>query len=215
MIRLVIFDLDGTLVDAYPAIFKSVNYTLSKLGFPLKKFGYVKKAVGKGDRHLMVDVVGEAMADKALKIYRAHHKNALKIDVSFLPGVEELLGWCKSQGLVVAIATNRPSQFVKIILTTLKANIYFDKVLCADKASRPKPYPDMLLQLCKYFKVTRKQALFVGDMTIDISCGANAQIKTLVVTTGSNTKNELKQLKPYKIINRILSIKQLLKKGSL
>ena len=211
--KLIIFDLDGTLVDAYSAIYKSVNFALSELGFPSQKFSYIKRAVGKGDRHLMVDFVGEKLADQALKIYRRHHTKALESGVRFLPGAKSLLNWGKSQGFLLAVASNRPTKFVKIILRTLKADDYFDKVLCADKAPKPKPYPDILFKICDDLKVKKDQTIFVGDMVIDVDCGNRAKIKTVAVATGSNSKKELKQSRPYKIINQIIQLKQLLKKG--
>ncbi len=211
MIRLVIFDLDGTLVNAYPAVTQSVNFTLMKLEFPPQTATQVKRAVGWGDRQLMVQFVGEDLADKALKIYRANHLKVLEKGVRFMPGAQALLRWCQAQGFLLAIASNRPTRFTEIILKGLDIKEQFDVVLCADKAKRPKPYPDILWEICQRLKVNKKQALFVGDMTIDVHCGANAGIQTVAVATGSNTKKELNQSKPYKIINRINQLKTLLK----
>ena len=211
MIKLLIFDLDGTLVNAYPAIIQSVNATLKKLGFPPQSNRVIKRAVGMGDKHLVTQFVGEKLAHKATQLYRANHKKAIEHGVGFLPGARPLLQWAKRQGLLVAIATNRPAIFTKKILKTLKASQYFDKVLCADEISRPKPYPDILLKVCKDLKVSKKEALFIGDMLIDLKCGANAGILTVAVPTGSNEKNELKELKPYKIIDRISQLKDLIK----
>ena len=83
-------------------------------------------------------------------------------------------------------------------------------VLCADRAPRPKPYPDMLLAILKRLKVDKSEALYVGDMTIDVQAGKRAGIRTAAVTTGSSTIAQLKVLKPYKIINRIGEVKSTL-----
>ena len=211
--KLIIFDLDGTLVDAYPAIYKSANAAILQLGCPTHNFNFIKRAVGKGDRHLMVDLVGEPLADQALKIYRRSHGQDLKTSVKFLPGAKALLNWCQSQGILLAVASNRPTRFAKIIIKALKAERYFQKVLCADKAPKPKPYPDILLKICKDLKVSEDQTLFVGDMTIDVECGRRAKIKTVAVATGSNSKKELKESRPYKIIDRVNQIKPLITKG--
>ena len=211
MIRLIIFDLDGTLVNAYPAVIQSVNFTLSKLGYPKKTAYQIKRAVGWGDRQLMVQFVGENLTNKALKIYRTHHLKALKKGVRFLPGVKSFLGWCETKGYRLTIASNRPVTFTKAILKGLGVEKIFDIVSCADKAHHPKPYPDMLLEICKKLTIKKEETIFVGDMTIDVLCGANAGIKTIAVTTGSNTKKELNQLKPYKIIGNINQLKQLIR----
>ncbi|MBI3602061.1 MAG: HAD family hydrolase [Candidatus Omnitrophica bacterium] len=205
-----IFDLDGTLVNAYPAVTQSVNFTLEKLGFPPKSADQIKRAVGWGDRHLMAQFVGEDLADKALKIYRPHHLKALGNGVRFLPGARSLIPWCKHRRILLAIASNRPIIFTRAILQGLGVEKDFDVVLCADQAQRPKPYPDMLLDICRRLKIKKEQTLFVGDMTLDVVCGARSKIKTVAVATGSNTKKELKESKPYKIINHISQLRMLI-----
>ena len=210
MTRLIIFDLDGTLVNAYSAVTQSVNFTLVKLGFPKKSAYQIKRAVGWGDRQLMVQFVGEQEANRALKIYRPHHLKALQTSVRFLPGARGILKWCKAQGLMIAIASNRPTMFTKIILKGLEVDKLFDRVLCADKAKNPKPHPDILLQICRELKIKKQEAFFVGDMTIDLNCGARAGMRTVGVATGSNTKKELKELGPYKIIDSINQLKTII-----
>jgi phosphoglycolate phosphatase len=210
MIRLVIFDLDGTLVNAYPAVISSVNFTLESLGFPKKSAYTIKRAVGWGDRQLLVQFVGESLADKAIRLYRPHHQRALKKGVRFLPGAKEILQWAKANGLKTAIASNRPTRFTKEILVGLKAQKLFDDVLCADKAKKPKPAADMLIQICRKLKVSKQETLFVGDMTIDLNCGANARIKTVGIPTGSSQKKELKELNPYKIIATLNQLKKVI-----
>lgn len=210
MIQLLIFDLDGTLVNAYPAVIRSVNFTLTKLGFPKRTALEIRRAVGWGDRQLMAQFVGEGLADKAVKLYRPHHARALTKDVRFLPGAKALLQWAKDQGFKSAVATNRPARFTRIILKGLQAKEYFGIVLCADQLKKGKPDPQILNRICRELKISKQHALYVGDMTIDVHCGANAGIRTVAVATGSNTKKELNQAKPYRIINRIDQLKKLI-----
>src|SRR5277367_401838 len=105
MIKLIIFDLDGTLVNAYPAVSQSVNYTLNSLGFAPRSHADVKRSVGGGDRKLMVHFVGEKLAPQALAIYRPHHTQALKRKggVRLLPGALGILKFLKSKGCKLAI----------------------------------------------------------------------------------------------------------------
>ena len=76
-IKLVIFDLDGTLVDAYPAIIKSFNYAMQKLGYPAQDGLIIRRAVGHGDGGLLRPFVRRQDIKPALRIYRRHHKIAL------------------------------------------------------------------------------------------------------------------------------------------
>jgi phosphoglycolate phosphatase len=201
--KIIIFDLDGTLVNAYKAVYESINHALTKSGFPRVSAHVVKRSVGWGDKHLITGFVGDKAAPAAIKVYRRHHKKALQTGVKFLPGAKVLIDQLKREGYILAIASNRPTRFTKEILRILKIEKHFDYVLCGDRIKRPKPYPDMLLQILDKYKLERKDALFVGDMTIDAQTGRSAKVRTVVVLTGSSTRAEIRVFKPYKIIPRI------------
>ncbi len=210
MITLVIFDLDGTLVNAYPAVCSSVNYTLQCLGFPKRTYAQVKSAVGLGDRQLMAQFTGEAMADQALAMYRRHHAKALTTGVRCLSGTRVLLKFLKSKGCRLAIASNRPTKFTRIILDQMDIRRYFDMVLCGDRVQRPKPHPDMLLQIARTLDVPVSQSLYVGDMGIDVIAGRRAGMRTVAVATGSSTIKELKGLQPMGILTKINQLRRFL-----
>jgi len=211
MIKLIIFDLDGTLVNAYPAVSQSVNYTLNSLGFAPRSHAEIKRSVGGGDRKLMVHFVGEDLADKAIAIYRPHHTKALRVKgaVKLLPGVGGVLKSLKGKGYKLAIASNRPTKFTRIILKVLGVVSLFDVVLCADKADKPKPYPDILWAIAKRLNVEKKEVLYVGDMTIDVHCAHRAGIRVVAVNTGSSSKKELKDLKPWAFIGKMIQLKKI------
>ena len=213
MIKLVIFDLDGTLVNAYPAVAKSVNYTLKILGFAPRGDAEVKRSVGEGDRQLMVKFVGTSLADKALSIYRPHHAQALRLkgNLRLLPGALGVLKFLKSKRCKLAIASNRPTKFTRIILKILGVLKFFDMVLCADRAVGPKPNPDMLWAIAKRLKVDKSQVLYVGDMTIDVKCAHAAGIRVVAVQTGSSSKKELKDLKPWAFMSKMSQLKSIMK----
>jgi len=215
MIRLVIFDLDGTLVNAYPAVSRSVNYTLRTLGFSLRTHDEIKRSVGGGDRKLMAHFIGEAQADRAIAIYRSHHTKALQAQggVKLLPGALGALKFLKKCGVKLAIASNRPTKFTRIILKKLNILEFFDMVLCADRAPKPKPYPDILWAITKRLKVKKPEALYVGDMTIDINCGRRAGIRVVAVNTGSSTTKELNDLKPWGFIDKMGRLKSIIIKA--
>lgn len=208
-LKLVIFDLDGTLVDAYQGVASSLNYALAQLnGAPIDDLR-IKRSVGWGDRHLIATFVGEEDVDKALSIFRQHHARALKEGTVFLPGAKQLLSKLKAEKYTLAVASNRPSRFTHIILKHLRLQQAFDHVLCADKVAQPKPAPDILEKILKKFSLTADEALYVGDMTVDVEAGNRAGIKTVAVVTGSSTKSELASLKPFKIIAKVSQVAQI------
>ena len=209
-IRLVIFDLDGTLIDAYPAIILSFNFTMEKLKLPPQDYTTIRRAVGWGDRNLLKPYVPLALLKKALSIYRVHHKVALREKTRFLPGAKRLLKSLKTKGYKLAVASNRPTKFSYIILEHLKIKEYFDYILCGDKMKNAKPHPDIILRILKKLSLKPAQALYVGDMTADVQAGKRAQVKTVAVLTGSSTKKEIVKLKPHYVIRNILQLSQVL-----
>ena len=202
-IKLIIFDLDGTLVDAYQAVARSLNYTLKKIGLPAQDHQTIKRRVGWGDRNLVEWFVPVGKVDQALGIYRRHHKKSLRMGTKFLPGVRKLLNHLRRKHYRLAIASNRPTAYTLIILRYLKIENLFDCVLCADKVSRPKPAPDLLSQIMRRCSWKPFEALYVGDMVIDVQAGKRAGVKTIAIVTGSSTKAEIRRQKPFRIVDHI------------
>jgi len=201
--KLIIFDLDGTLINAYPAIIRSFNYTLRKLGYPPQDKLTIRRTVGWGDENLLKPFIKLNDLKKALKIYRKHHKNALIKESFLFNKVKKLLVYLKNKNYLLAVASNRPTKFSLILLKHLKIKKYFDYILCADKLKHIKPHPEILNKIMQRFSVSSSQAVYVGDMAIDAQAGRRAKVKTIIVTTGSSTKEEIKKQKPYRIISQI------------
>jgi phosphoglycolate phosphatase len=202
-IKLIIFDLDGTLVDAYPAIISSFNYTMRKLKLPPEDDLVIRKAVGWGDENLLKPFIKEKDVARALSIYRRHHKVALLRKSRLLPGVGRVLTYLVNKGYKLAVASNRPTRFSWILIRHLKLKKYFNYVLCADKLRHGKPHPEILNKIMQRLGVKPKATLYVGDMTIDAQAGRGAKVRTIIVTTGSSLKDEIKRERPYRIITRI------------
>jgi len=209
-IKLIIFDLDGTLVDAYPAIIRSFNYTMQKLGYPLQDALTIRRAVGWGDENLLKPFVNLKDLKIAVLLYRRRHKIDLIKYSRLFPQVETVLGRLKGKGYKLAVASNRPTKFSWILICHLKIAKYFDYVLCADKLRHIKPHPEILNKIMQKFSFKPDQTLYVGDMTIDVQAGRRAKVKTIIVTTGSNTRQEIKKEKPYRIIIRVVELLKVL-----
>lgn len=208
--KLVIFDLDGTLINAYPAVYRSVNFTVTKFGFAPITHTTIKRTVGWGDRHLLQSFIGDKNLDAALKVYRRHHAIALRQDTKLLPGALKILQYLKSNGFKIAVASNRPTKFSLIAMRYLKIDHFFDEILCGDKVVHPKPAPDILKEILKKLELSPSEALYVGDMGIDILTGRRAKVKTIAVSSGSNTTEELSALKPLAVIKNVAKLRKFL-----
>ena len=209
-IKLVIFDIDGTLVDAYSAIEKSVNYAMKKMGYPLRDYMTIRRVVGGGDEKLLEQFVGTKDLKKALFLYRRHHKTALPKYSILMPNARRVLRYLKNKNYKLAIASNRPTKFAQILIHHLNIAQYFNYSLCADKLRFSKPNPEILLKIMQKLHVKRNQSLYLGDMTIDAQTGKRAGVKTIIVTTGSSTISEIKEANPQRVIRNLSALLKVL-----
>lgn len=210
-LKLVIFDLDGTLVNAYSAINSSFNYVMHKLGLKPQSAAVIRGAVGWGDANLLKPYISAKDLKRALGLYRRHHKHSLLAYARLYPGVLRLLRQLKTKGYKLAVASNRPTEFSLILLEHLRLIDFFDYVLCADKLKYGKPHPQILNNIIKHFAVKRSQALYVGDMAIDAQAGRRSRIKTVIVTAGSSSNRQIKKERPFKIISSIGELAKIFK----
>ncbi len=209
-IRLVIFDLDGTLVDAYRAIAGSFNHTMRALGYPGQDNLTIRRAVGWGDENLLRPFIKPKDLPRAIGIYRNHHARSLTRYSRLFPGVTRLLRALKTEGFKLAVASNRPTRFSLLLLGHLGIRKYFDCVLCADACTYGKPHPQILNSIMKKFSLKPQQAMYVGDMTIDAEAGRRARVRTIIITTGSSAASEIKKIKPYRTIRNISALSKIL-----
>jgi len=201
-----IFDLDGTLVDAYKAIEKSLNYTLINLGFKKTLFEKVKNAVGAGDKKFIELFFPVSFRKKALRIYRLHHKRSLMDYSKVKPGAKALLRFLKNKGKILAVASNRPRKFSNIILKSTGLEEFFDFCLCADEINCLKPNPKILEIILKRFNINKDFAVFIGDMAIDMETAKRAGIDAVFVKGGSSKTRDIKKFFGIKVINNLDSL---------
>ena len=201
--KLFIFDLDGTLIDAYPAIVESMNHTLRQLNHPEADPEKIIRAVGAGNDGLMKKFFSDQEVPEARQIYREHHRVNLAGKISLLPGALALLQNLKAKGKLLAVASNRPKETAVLLIKILGLESYFDRVLTGEEVREPKPAPDILIALLEYFRVSKEEAIYVGDMDIDVQTGAAAGVKTIIVVTGSSTREEVEAAQPDLIIDSL------------
>lgn len=203
MFKLIIFDIDGTLVNAYPAIIASFNYAMRASGYPRKSAYVIRRAVGRGDAELLKPFVAEADLERVLAVYREHHHAALIEKSRLYPGVDRMLASFRKRGITLAVASNRPTRFSELLLAHVGIRKYFAVVLCKDAVRHGKPHPEILNKIMRSCGVSASETLYVGDMVIDAQAAARAGVRAVMVTTGSSTRAELKREKPYKIIDQV------------
>ncbi|MFH1772440.1 MAG: HAD family hydrolase [Candidatus Omnitrophota bacterium] len=206
--RLFIFDVDGTLADSYRAIAESLNYVRNKLGYAQVSFAKIKKSIGKGDKLFIRSFFSKGDQKEALRLYRIHHKKSLGLLSKTRPFAKWVLSHLVRRKKIIAVASNRPKEFTVILLKSLGIYRYFNYILCADEIGRLKPDPAIILNLIRLSKVEREQAVYIGDMDIDLETARRAGVEAVFIKGGSSPVSCLRAYKKKKVIS---SLKEILK----
>jgi phosphoglycolate phosphatase len=208
-ISLVLFDLDGTLVNTLEDIASSVNHTLARLGEAPVSLDAVRRYVGDGIEMLMERALGgrRAHLKEAVNIYKEHHRRNLVVRSALYPSVRETLEYF--QALPMAVISNKTIEFVGPLIDRLTIGRYFKRVIGADSGLPLKPAPDALLKIMSEFKAPKEHTLIVGDGTTDVRAGKAAGIITCCVTYGFRSEMELRAIEPDYIIHDFSELKTL------
>jgi phosphoglycolate phosphatase len=197
--RAVLFDFDGTLADSYAAITASVNHVLQYHGRPALTEQYVRTLVGHGLEQLMLAILPEIDPAVGARLYREHHPTVMESHTKLLPGVIDGLAALKQAGIKLGVCSNKPAYFTRALLGMLKIDAYFDVVLGPDDVGAAKPDPAMLLKALEKLGVPKEEALYIGDMEVDIDTGRRAGVETWVMPTGSQDEATLRAANAIRI----------------
>jgi len=210
-VELIIFDLDGTLINSLKDITISLNFTLEKLGLEKMDEERVRGYIGSGVKRLIEDVLG-SMDDnrigEMISLFQEHHKKHLLDNTILYPGTKEVLQFYNKKKK--AVISNKNKEFSLTILKGLGAEEYFDLILGPEDAQRRKPFPDPILNVLAKLNIKPQKALMVGDNPIDIEAGKSAGVFTCAVTYGFSRKEDLENSNPDFIINGILDLKRII-----
>lgn len=212
---LIIFDLDGTLIDSKWDIALSVNHTLASLSLEPLPIDTITSFVGKGVKNLLMQALGEharTKFDPAIKIFRRHYGEHCLDKTVLYPSVKktmESLG-----GFKKAIITNKPALFIAPILKRLDIDGFFDAVLGGDEVAKKKPAPEPAHFILEKLKIRPDKAIVVGDSPLDIQMGKAAGISTCAVAYGYGKSDDLKLENPDYLIADLFELINILRGSS-
>jgi phosphoglycolate phosphatase len=209
-IQAVIFDFDGTLGDSYEAITASVNYVRGLHHLPPLSIGQVRHHVGRGPEFLMKETVERGDVSANVAQYKAHHPGVMYSGTRLYPGVADALAKMHTKGYRLAVCSNKPVAFTRDLLAYLKVAPYFTLVLGPEDVRRPKPAPDMLLAALERLQLAPHQALYIGDMTVDIQTARAAGVRVWSVPTGSDDRDTLLAAHPDRLLRDLREAAELL-----
>ncbi|MBP3958470.1 HAD-IA family hydrolase [Gemmata sp. G18] len=186
-----LFDFDGTLADSFAAITSSTNHVRQSYGLQPLPEAEVCGFVGYGLANLMADLVPGAPVDEAVTRYRAHHAGVMVAETRLMPDVGDTIRALARRGLKLAVCSNKRVEFTRELVRALGLADCFACVLGPDDvADRAKPDPAMLLEGLTRLGVSAGDAIYVGDMVVDVQTARAAGIAVWLVPTGSTEPNE-------------------------
>jgi len=183
-IKLIIFDLDGTLVDTSVDITKALNYAITPYGIRALEVSDVIKLVGEGITRLIEKALGERafFKEEATKRFLEHYSAHLTDYSKAYPGVRETLSTLNNYKKVV-ISNKRESLSIEL-LKRLDLINYFDLVVGSDTTQGKKPSSEPVIYTLRNFSIPQAEAIMVGDSPFDIEAAGRTGIKSVAVTYG-------------------------------
>ncbi len=182
--KLIMFDMDGTLIDSGTAITNTINYVRENLGFETMGKNYILEKVNDPKINTAEFFYGTKDFTEKQKILfeKYYNDNCLK-DLELYNGIEKLLNDLKND-FTLAVATNANSFFAKKMLDHVGIGEYFQTILGYDSVQNPKPHPEMINKILNTHDIKKQNAQLIGDSHKDIMAASNAGVDSVLVNWG-------------------------------
>lgn len=216
MKSLIIFDLDGTLLDTVADLAVSTNYALRLFNFPTHEISTYKLFIGNGINNLFERAlpIGKKTAENVweirkhfLEYYGAH---SAELTVPY-PGISELLQKLQSAGFKLAVASNKYQQGTETLIQRFFPEIEFVAVSGQREGIPVKPDPTIVRDIIAIANVPFSEVLYVGDSGVDMQTANNSGVDAVGVTWGFRPKAELEAFRPKYIIDKAEDIWEIVK----
>ncbi|MHB8483623.1 MAG: HAD family hydrolase [Nitrospiria bacterium] len=203
-IKAVFFDLDGTLVDSFPAIQTSYNYALGQMRQPFRlSLEEVKKLVGGGLKESFFDLVGEERSDEAVTHFRIKYREVFIKETSLLPYVYHVISTLSRKKMILGVISNKFGDFSRAILSEFKLLPYLSTVMGDGDGFPLKPEPAVMKELTAKFNLRPEEVIYVGDGPIDIHFCRASSVHAYGIATGNYTRAELARHSPDKLLDSL------------
>ena len=216
--RMILIDLDGTLVDSVPDLAFCVDAMMARLGRPPHGEAAVRNWVGNGverlvRRALIGQLSGEPEAadfDRAYPIFLELYRDNTSQRSRLYPGIREGLDWLKGNRYRLGCVTNKAAQFTEPLLRDLGVRDDFEIVISGDTLPRNKPDPLPLLHAAAHFGVEPAEALMIGDSVSDVKAARAAGFRIFCMTYGYNHGQDIRDFHPDAVMDSLVEVQGLL-----
>lgn len=189
-----IFDLDGTIADTINDLADAVNYGLRELGCPEHPVERYKKFVGNGAPMLCLRALPDdrkSDADKLHGIFCSYYDEHYLDKTKLYPGIKETMQKLSDNGVILAVATNKPQDVARLVVLALLPDITFVKVLggCAERPKKPEP--QIIREILEDISADDNRVFMIGDSNVDIKTAKNSGLISIGCTWGFRSRSEL------------------------
>ncbi|MBI3546603.1 MAG: phosphoglycolate phosphatase [Gammaproteobacteria bacterium] len=213
-VKMVMIDLDGTLIDTVPDLAAAANRMLKDLGRAEWGIEHYRAWIGNGvPRFVKRALTGEMQAEPddklnepALTLFRQHYAAAVSDLSRAYPGVVECLEQLQAQGFSLACITNKAAAFTLPLLKNLDLAKYFQLVLSGDSLPKQKPDPMPLLHACQHFSISPDHGVLIGDSSNDVQAARAAHMPVICVTYGYNHGHDIRQSLPDAVVDSLIEV---------
>ena len=208
MIKLVIFDLDGTLINTIADIGNACNHALRKCGYPERNAEEYNLLVGRGIYNLFMRALPQDQATESMVIrmkdYFIPYYNSHLFDYTVpYDGIPELLDILEDKGIRIAVASNKYQEATEILVKKFFGKHEFVKILGQRDGNPIKPDPQIVHEIMDALPgITEKEIVYCGDSDVDMQTGKNAGVTTVGVTWGFRSREELESNSPSALIDK-------------
>jgi phosphoglycolate phosphatase len=213
-IKLVIYDLDGVLINSNRAILESFKRTMKEIGEPFQP-ELILERIGFSLYQIFIDTLPTEYQDRLEELRQIYIKHFQSLDIRYtrlLPEVAETLAEIHRMGFLQSVATNKTASEAERILMELGVYQYFDLIAGFMTVDKPKPEPDMILYTLEKLGVVSSEAVFVDDTYVGLTAGIRAGVQAIGITTGNNTFEQIQAVNPSKIIHRFSDIPKIIQR---
>ena len=187
----IVFDLDGTLIDGYAGITDALGFAMERLGFAPLPEKQVRGMVGQGLERLLEKAVGADRVPQGVTLFRERYAIVFHEKTALLPDVAAVLARLAGEGHAMSVASNKPAHFSRRILEAKGVAERFRAIAGPDAETPPKPDPTMLLRLMEEADAAPDETVVVGDMEIDAEMAAAGGCRAVLIPGGSRSAAEL------------------------
>ena len=217
MKKMILWDLDGTLIDTLDDLGEAVSHTLRLRGLPTHGREDYRRMVGHGVRNLVKRALeasgvqiedlpdGEALVDDALADFKAYYSAHIDVYSKPYPGIPELLAELDAAGVKLAVVSNKFQEGTDHLIREFFPKIRFVAILGNRPGYPLKPDPAIVEEAISLAGISRPEALLIGDSPTDMHTAENGGIDSLAVSWGYRTREDLAA---YPIVNRVVDLRK-------